>query len=134
MDPRTGPGSEQFVTPATWDQYEAWVVARRRRAARCDKVRTMLGVLAVVAATLLLLGSLFLFVEYGHAAPMSQDREPRPNPRAQQSTPVPLRGSLKNAEAYCEKTGGFWFVDDEPENVPGKKVVGCLWPVPKEMK
>jgi len=115
-------------------EYEAWIVASRKQARR-ERIYKRVTWGVAILITLGLLFGLMVYVNQATAAPPPQERELRPKPRARQGVPVEQSPrSLKAAEAYCEKAGGFWWVDMDPDGLPGMKVVGCLWPVPKGMK
>lgn len=116
----------------TKEQYEAWVRARRSRA-QWDKALNFakwMGGATLIIATII---GLLLWANYATAAPL---REPTARERGlKEPDAAPQRGvTLEDAKNACEKHGGHWFEEDGGEQLPGHKIIGCLFAVPKGQK
>jgi hypothetical protein len=113
-------------------EYEAWITETRRRGRRERIYRRLFQGAGIVAAIATLLG-LLVWANRATAAPL---REPDVRERGlTQPDAAPQRGvTLDQAKAACEQSGGHWLVEEDVPEMPGFKIIGCLFAVPKSMK
>ena len=105
--------------------YEAWIIEARERGRRERRWRRISMIVGIMMAVVVIL-SLIVLVNYATSAPM-----PQPGP---QFEPAPAKSFLELAQERCEQSGGFWFDSEDDSEDKSKKIVGCLWAVPKDMK
>lgn len=112
-------------------EYEAWVTEVRKKARR-ERIRRRVFQGAAIAALVGGILGLLVWAEYATAAPMP---DPDVRGRIERQEPyVPGKGAtLADAKAMCEKSGGHWL-EQEDQPMPGMKVIGCLYAVPKGWK
>ena len=113
-------------------EYEAWITEARRRGARERILRRVYQGAGIAAAIAALIG-LLVWANNATAAPL---REPDVRERGlKEPDAAPGKGvTLAEAAAQCEKHGGHWFVEEDLPEMPGFKIIGCLFAVPKSMK
>ena len=109
-------------------EYEAWITAARKHARR-ERVWSRIGYgVLVILGAILLMSLVVLVNQAGAAIPQTVAQAVEEKPQLEQ-------GGLAEARERCESAGGEWLEDDRSAiMIPGTKVVGCFWIVPKEMK